>query len=619
MDDARGGVGDDAGIGTEGGRSARQYRVLARKYRPATFAGLIGQDAMVRTLTNALRSGRLAHAYMLAGVRGVGKTTTARIIARALNCVGADGRGRPTPEPCGVCEHCLAIAQDRHLDVIEMDAASRTRVEEIRELLDGVPYRPTSARYKVYIVDEVHMLSTHSFNALLKTLEEPPEHVKFVFATTEIRKVPVTVLSRCQRFDLRRIEADVIARHLRTIVEREGIAAGDDALQMLARAADGSLRDGLSLLDQAIALGEGRLDTAVVREMLGLVDRSVTFDVLEAVIAGDAGTALALLAGQYQAGADPVALIEDLLALVHWLTRIKVAPDSAQTPGIPEAERVRGPVLAERLPMAHATRAWQMLLKGLTEARTAPVPIQAAEMLLIRLCYAAGLPTPGEALARLSAGADASPAAAPAALAAPPATRPPVAIAAAAVSPAAGHAAPDVRARRLADAPAETSPGVAAAPPHDLRTFADVVDLVRDAKEAILHGHLLADARLVRFAPGRIELNLTPAAPADLPQRLSRILNAHTGARWLVTVSREAGAPSLYDQARAAEAQRRAAIEAHPLVQEILRVFPGATIEDVRIAAPPDASPDEPVDDTRDEPPGDMGGEMGDGCDDERE
>lgn len=375
-----------AGTGADG------YRVLARKYRPTTFAELIGQEAMVRTLTNALASGRLAHAFMLSGVRGIGKTTTARIVARALNCVGADGTGGPTAAPCGQCAHCVAITADRHMDVIEMDAASRTGVDEIRELLDGTRYRPTSARYKIYIIDEVHMLSRNAFNALLKTLEEPPEHVRFVFATTEIRKVPVTVLSRCQRFDLRRIDADLLVAHLGDIARREGADASATALHLIARAADGSVRDGLSLLDQAIAHGEGTVEEDDVRRMLGLADRSVTFDLLDAAIRGNAAAALDLLAAQYRAGADPVEILTDLLELTHWLTRIKVVPDCVDAAGVPEAERVRGRSMAERLAMGEASRLWQMLLKGLGETRAAPSPVQAAEMVLIRIAYAARLP-----------------------------------------------------------------------------------------------------------------------------------------------------------------------------------------------------------------------------------
>ncbi len=381
------------------------YRVLARKYRPTIFADLIGQEAMVRTLTNALASGRLAHAFMLSGVRGIGKTTTARIIARALNCIGADGSGGPTPAPCGVCQHCTAIAADRHMDVIEMDAASRTGVDEIRELLDGTRYRPTSARYKIYIIDEVHMLSRNAFNALLKTLEEPPEHVRFVFATTEIRKVPITVLSRCQRFDLRRIDQERLAQHLADIAGREGASITAPALHLLARAADGSVRDGLSLLDQAIAHSDGKVDDETVRRMLGLADRTVTYDLTDAVLRGAIAEALELVAAQYRAGADPVEMLSDMLDLTHWLTRIKVDPASLDAPGVAEAERVRGGEIAKSLSMGEATRLWQMLLKGLGEVRTAPSPLQAAEMVLIRIAYAARLPTPAEALRQAQPGA----------------------------------------------------------------------------------------------------------------------------------------------------------------------------------------------------------------------
>jgi DNA polymerase-3 subunit gamma/tau len=582
----------------EAGGESRQYRVLARKYRPTTFAELIGQDAMVRTLTNALRSGRIAQAYMLSGVRGVGKTTTARILARALNCIGPDGRAGPTPEPCGVCEVCRAITADRHLDVIEMDAASRTKVEEIRDLLDGVPYRPTSARYKVYIVDEVHMLSGHSFNALLKTLEEPPEHVKFVFATTEIRKVPVTVLSRCQRFDLRRIEVALVARHLRDIAGREGVVVSEEALHLIARAADGSVRDGLSLLDQAIALGEGTVAEAGVREMLGLIDRTVTFDLFEAVMRGETATALALLEGQYAAGADSAAVLEDLLDLTHWITRIKVAPEAARTPGIAEAERTRGVADAEALSMADVTRAWQMLLKGLQETRAAPQPIQAAEMVLIRLAYAARLPTPAEAIRGLDPGAGAAPpppaSPAPRSAARTPSSRGDGALAslvpqrdgAASIAPGLPRAdrAPPKPAIEPAAEPA-TEPGDGSGRP---RSFGDVVDLVRRHKEAILYGHLVADVRLVRFETGRIEINASGAAPADLPQRLSRFLSERTGERWLVTVSREAGQPSLLEQRQVEAAAHLRAIEDDPLIREIMRVFPGATIEQVRMPPPVD-------------------------------
>ncbi|MDH3476442.1 MAG: DNA polymerase III subunit gamma/tau, partial [Rhodospirillales bacterium] len=379
------------------------YRVLARKYRPTSFADLIGQDALVRTLSNAIAGGRLAHAFILTGVRGVGKTTTARIIARTLNCVGPDGTGGPTVTPCGVCEHCRAIAEDRHVDVIEMDAASRTGIDDIRELIEGVRYRPVSARHKVYIIDEVHMLSRQAFNGLLKTLEEPPEHVIFVFATTEIRKVPVTVLSRCQRFDLRRVPQAELLRHFAGIAEKEGVAASEAALALIARAADGSVRDGLSLLDQAMALsasgaaGEAvRIEEDAVKEMLGLADRARVFDLFEAIAGGRAPEALGILDEMYRAGADPAVVLQDLLELTHFLTRSKLVPEEADAQGLPETERVRGRTLASQLSLPVLARFWQMLLKGLGETRGAPAPLQAAEMVLIRLTYASELPTPGD-------------------------------------------------------------------------------------------------------------------------------------------------------------------------------------------------------------------------------
>jgi len=388
------------------------YQVFARKYRPSTFADLIGQDAMVQTLTNAIRSDRLAQAYILTGVRGIGKTSAARIIARALNCIGTDGNSGPTPEPCGVCENCTAIAEDRHVDVLEMDAASRTGVDDIREVIDGVRYRPTSARFKIYIIDEVHMLSRHAFNALLKTLEEPPEHVKFVFATTEIRKVPVTVLSRCQRFDLRRVDMKTLKAHFASIAEMENAKVADGALHLIARASDGSVRDGLSLLDQAVSHADqdgGEISEDQVRAMLGLADRSRTFMLLEAVMAGEVAQALDLLDQLYREGADPLAILEDLLEITHWLTRIKVSPAAADAPEVPEIERVRGRDMESRLTMAALARCWQMLLKGLSEVRLAPSPIQAAEMILVRLAHTADLPTPEEAIRKMESSAGSEP------------------------------------------------------------------------------------------------------------------------------------------------------------------------------------------------------------------
>jgi DNA polymerase-3 subunit gamma/tau len=380
---------------------AQPYRVLARKYRPRDFSQLVGQDALVRTLTNAIRSGRLAHAFMLTGVRGVGKTTTARIIARALNCIGADGTGGPTITPCGMCEHCRSITADRHVDVMEMDAASHTSVDDIREIIDDVRYGPVSARFKVYIIDEVHMLSKNAFNALLKTLEEPPEHVKFIFATTEIRKVPVTVLSRCQRFDLRRIDSPTLVRHFTSVAEQEGVTLEPDAVAMIARAADGSARDGLSLLDQAIALGGDTVTVQQVRDMLGLADRARVVDLFEAAMTGQPKDALDILADLHRSGADPVVVLTDLLDFTHFLTRFKVVPETARDPATPEVERVRGGELAGRLAMPTLTRAWQILLKGLGEVQSAPVPFDAAEMVIVRLAYSADLPNPADLIRQL--------------------------------------------------------------------------------------------------------------------------------------------------------------------------------------------------------------------------
>ena len=582
--------------------TAAPYRVLARKYRPARFEELIGQEAMVRTLSNAIRTGRLAHAFMLTGVRGVGKTTTARIIARALNCVGPDGAGGPTVSPCGQCQHCTGIAEDRHVDVIEMDAASRTSVEDIRELIEGVRYRPVMARYKVYIVDEVHMLSRSAFNALLKTLEEPPQHVKFIFATTEIRKVPVTVLSRCQRFDLRRVEAEVLADHFTQIARKEGTEIEPAAAALIARAADGSVRDGLSLLDQAIALADGRVSEAQVRAMLGLADRTQAFDLFEAAMRGDASAALAHFASLYAAGADPALVLQDLLELTHWVTRVKLAPSAAADPTVPEAERVRGQALAERLSMPVLARAWQMLLKGLTETQTAPHPGQSAEMVLVRLAYAADLPSPADLVRKAGTAAPSGAAPAPA-----PAERKPVRAAepvASAPRPQVGDSAAGSRGTALArSAPqpqALTEPAEPAEVLPQPDSFAAVAQLFADQREAILHAHIRNNLHLVRFDSGRIEVRPTEHAPPNLTNKMGELLTKWTGRRWVVSVSREEGAQTL-SQAAAHEAERiLTEAAAHPLVKAALETFPGAAIEAVRDLGPAEARPEGP-DGERDE------------------
>lgn len=563
------------------------YRVLARKYRPTDFSQLIGQEALVRTLTNAIQTGRLAHAFVLTGVRGVGKTTTARIIARALNCIGPDGKGGPTTEPCGVCEHCRAIAEDRHVDVMEMDAASRTGVNDIREIIEGVRYRPTSARFKVYIIDEVHMLSTAAFNALLKTLEEPPEHVKFIFATTEIRKIPVTVLSRCQRFDLRRVEIEELTRHFTNIADKENAEIEPAALAMIARAADGSVRDGLSLLDQAIAHGAGKVSEEQVRDMLGLADRARVFDLFDAVMKGQINDALDQMAGQYAVGADPVVILQDMLELTHWLTRLKLAPDSGAGPAVSETERVRGGEMAKGLSMAVLTRAWQMLLKGVGEVRTAPSPLQAAEMVLVRMAYAADLPSPADLIEQLrntpqqpapsggggSGGGSGG------------------SISASGAAPSGGGFAQTLAQATVNGAPSGPQTVMTAQPlpqpanqPAEvgLATFEDVAQLFVDKREAVLATHLKSSVHLVRFEPGRIEFRPDSGTPSDLATRVSRLLGEWTGRPWLVSVSRDQGQPTLREQALERELKRKQDAASHPLVQAVLTTFPGAIIEMVR-------------------------------------
>jgi DNA polymerase III subunit gamma/tau len=567
------------------------YRVLARKYRPTDFAGLIGQEAMVRTLTNAIQSGRLAHAFVLTGVRGVGKTTTARIIARALNCVGPDGQGGPTIDPCGTCAHCRAIAEDRHVDILEMDAASRTGVNDIREIIEGVRYRPTSARFKVYIIDEVHMLSTAAFNALLKTLEEPPEHVKFVFATTEIRKIPVTVLSRCQRFDLRRVDIGVLSTHFAGIAAKERADIEPGALKLIARAADGSVRDGLSLLDQAISHGAGLVTEAQVRDMLGLADRARVFDLFEAVMKGAVAQALDQICDQYAAGADPVVVLQDMLELTHWLTRLKVTPDAADNSAASETERVKGGEMAKGLSMAVLTRAWQMLLKGLAETRSAPNPLQAAEMAIVRLAYAAELPTPAELVEQAR-------------------NQPTPPRGGGGGAPVGNGNVINATGQRLDMVPAggpatalkmQPAPEVAVQPAHlpvMPASFAEVVALFKEKREITIAAALRHDVQVVRCEAGRLEFRLRDArSHADLAAKIGRHLSDWTGRRWAVAVnSVDSAEPTLADQEARAETQRREDAANHPLVKAVLAAFPGAGIEAVRDLAP-DVGDDDAVGD----------------------
>ena len=614
--------------------AATHYRVLARKYRPQTFAEIIGQEAMVRTLANAIDSGRIAHAFILTGVRGVGKTTTARIIARALNCIGADGSGGPTVSPCGACEHCRSIAEDRHVDVIEMDAASRTGIDDIRELTEGMRYRPVSGRFKIYIIDEVHMLSKNAFNALLKTLEEPPPDVKFVFATTEIQKVPVTVLSRCQRFSLRRVPIDQLIAHYQGIAEAEGVAIDPAALGLIARAADGSVRDGLSILDQAIALAAGPVGESMVRDMLGIADRGLVFDLLETVLKGDAGGALDRMEALYQGGADPLMAIQDLLDLAHFLTRLKLAPEAGSGDPMAEGDRERARPLAALLPMPVLARAWQMLLKGIDEVQTAPSPKAAAEMVLVRLAYVADLPVPAELVKRVASGEAIAARAAPnvSVPPRPPAVMPPptaapgpsgdtVGFIDAPPPPVAmarrgdgGSAAPAMAAPQL-----EPLPAVAHAPQFDPmpQSFAETLDLFEKHGEVITRAQLWSQVHLVAFEPGTIEFRPVENAPRDLASRLSQRLSEWTGTRWVVAISQAAGEPTLEQQQQTRDSQRQSEVAGHPLVRAVLDAFPGATIAAVRerfVAAAPTAEDEVVADDVGG---GDMDVVPGDGEEDE--
>jgi DNA polymerase-3 subunit gamma/tau len=607
------------------------YRVLARKYRPDRFSELIGQDALVRTLGNALSLGRLAHAFVLTGVRGVGKTSTARLLARGLNCIGADGTGDATLEPCGTCEPCVAIAASRHVDVLEVDAASHTGVDDARDIIEGVGYRPVSARYKIYIIDEVHMMSKSAFNALLKTLEEPPDNVKFIFATTEIRKVPVTILSRCQRFDLRRVDSDVLAAHLASICTHESIDADPEALNVISRAAEGSVRDALSLLDQAAAMTADQISADNIAAMLGRPGRADSIAMLDAAMSGDAAGALDALASAHTNGAEPEMAIADLMDLIH---RASLIAAGGSADSLLEAERTPVTALAD-MGIARLGRAWQMLLKGHAEITTAPQPMAAAEMLLIRLAHLANMPTPADIIGKLGRGADAAPATAPQS---PPPKNPapknpgpqgatpentaqetpgppPVASdippAPAGMSGAGGAAvaqpepapepAPDIspedqtadhNTEQLAD---PSSPVGEMGP--TLNSLQDVAALAESHDEALLAARIRTFVRPVRLQPNLLEIALADGAPDTLAGDIARNLSQWTGQRWMVSLAEGKGGQTIAEARTAARNAQKDEIAATPTVRAVMDVFPGAKIEDIRpieTDMPSDAKSDAP-------------------------
>lgn len=528
-----------------------EYRVLARKYRPTNFDDLIGQEVLVRTLSNAIKSNRIAHAFLLTGIRGIGKTTTARIIARALNCIGVDGKGGATINPCGVCENCRMIGEDRHVDVLEMDAASHTGVDDIRELIDSVRYLPTSARYKIYIIDEVHMLSKNAFNALLKTLEEPPPHVKFIFATTETNKIPVTILSRCQRFDLKRIDSEMLALHLANIANKEGVEAEEEALKIIAIAAEGSVRDSLSLLDQAIARGmeesgQMRVSATAVRQMIGAADHSATFRLLEILLTGEIAGAIADVQAQYGAGADPLMMVQDALEMVHLVTRVKITPLAATDITLSENDRNYAKKLADGLSMSIITRLWQMLLKGISEVKTAPSPLSALEMLLVRIAYASQLPTPAEIIRTINDGTPTAPT--------------------------------EKKTLELApSAPAPTPSSIGEA-----FSWEQLVELFKQNREMLLHNNLMNYARLVSFEVGKIELQLTANLPRDFTAKVTDLLSVWTKQPWKIIVAQSGGGKTLQEQENENTEKSIKELSENPLIASTLSQFPNAKIVGVK-------------------------------------
>lgn len=537
----------------EENQKQENYVVLARKYRPQNFNELLGQDALVQTLTNAIKNNRLHHAYILTGIRGVGKTTTARIIAKALNCTGKDGHGGPTINPCGICENCWAIAESRHIDVLELDAASRTGVDDMREILDGVRYKPTNGRYKIYIIDEVHMLSKSAFNALLKTLEEPPSQVIFIFATTEIRKVPVTVLSRCQRFDLQRLTIDTLVKHFQNIIAQEGLSAEDEALHLIAKASDGSCRDGLSLLDQAISLGSGAVKTDIVKDMIGLADRNQTFDLFEKLLAGKVNEVVQTLAEMYKNGATPLTVLQDLINITHLVAKVKIVPAFADDPSLSESEKELCRRLAPATPIAILSKIWQMMIKGLSELSLAPVQIDALEMILIRIAYSASLPTPFELLNDVKKKSELAPL--------------PIKTAQSETKPAEVFTPPPAT-------PQPTSGGgMVFNTPEELGAYLET------AKKVLLAYSFKHDLSFSEFAHGRMKLTASDKINNDFLLSLQNILIETTGQKWDIEVLRGHLGETIADKEQARDNANKKSVSDLPLVKAILAEFKGAKIE----------------------------------------
>ena len=552
-----------------------KYQVLARKYRPETFSDLIGQEAMVRTLKNAFDADRIAQAFMMTGIRGVGKTTTARIIAKGMNCIGLEGNTGPTTSPCGKCEHCVAISEGRHVDVLEMDAASRTGVDDIREIIDSVHYRAASARFKIYIIDEVHMLSNNAFNALLKTLEEPPEHVKFIFATTEIRKVPVTVLSRCQRFDLRRIEPEEMIKMLQNLAKLENASISNEALALITRASEGSARDAQSLLDQAISHGAGETSVDQVRAMLGLADRGRVLDLFEFIMRGQAKEALNELGSQYSDGADPIGIIRDLAEVTHWVSIIKITPDAADDPTVSPDEKTRGQAFSQSLSMRILTRTWQLLLKALEEISSAPNPMMAAEMAVIRITHVSDLPSPEELVKKLTGTHSES------------------------EGVKKGNSGGSVSnttssnfkpTQQTETRPIKNEGNTALAldtETLDLQypTFESVLEIIRKFRDMKLLIDVENSVRLSSYVPGRIEFTPTENAPKDLAQRLGQLLQNWTGFRWAITVVGNCSGETIQEQRNAKDATLKREAKLHPFVKTVFDNFPKASIVEIKSQA----------------------------------